>query len=176
MRGEHEAALHDLGHHFGRTGLFEAVDIDIVERAHDHCHARADLAHHPEDPQRRSGIGIRHDHGLGAHQAGRHQHLTPGRVAEHHLLAGDRRLLDPDRIDIERDERNRFGLEDAREILAATPVPADDHVVGGAHRLDRDVVQRHGAPHPFGAHQLAHHTLRLLHQQRRQQHRQHQGR
>ena len=43
--GEHQAALEHLGHHFGRAGLEQPVEVGVVERAHDHRQLGPQLVH-----------------------------------------------------------------------------------------------------------------------------------
>jgi hypothetical protein len=63
--------------------------------------------------------------------AGRHQGLAPRRVAIHHGVPGRARLAHALGVEIERDVGDVLLFEEARQVLAATPVAADDDVALG---------------------------------------------
>ena len=73
----------------------------------------------------------------------------PARISGEGDVAGGGRFADALRIDIERDHRRVFVFQKAREVLSRTAVTADQHVFAGSHRLHCDIVQLHGAHHPF---------------------------
>ncbi len=126
-----------------------------------------------EDVQRRSGVGIGDDDHPCPRQPRGQQHFAARGIAEHHALSGCGGLANALRIVVERDEGYALAVKQTREVLAAAPVTADQHMLFSSHRLHRDVVQLHGAVHPLAGTPAPHDNLAAFDHERCDQHRQH---
>ena len=156
MAREHQRAFDRLGHDLGRAGGAQPLEIGVVDRAHDHRHARRVRLHEVQDLQRRRRVVIADDHGAGARQARGHQALQPRRVAEHDALAGRCGLAHAVGIEVERDVGDPLDLQQARQVLAAAAEAADDHVPLGVDRALGDRRHRHRLHQPVVGRQPHH--------------------
>ena len=103
MAREHQRALDRLGHDLGRAGGAQALEVGVVDRAHDDRHRRRMRLHEVQHLQRRRRVVIADDDRARARQAGGHQALQPRRVAEHDALAGGGGLAHAVGVEVERD-------------------------------------------------------------------------
>ncbi len=111
-------------------------------------------------------------HRLGLEQSRRGQRLAPARVAVDDDAAVRSRHAHALRIGIEREVGNVLRLEQARQILAAAAIAADDDVILPRHGLGGDLRHLRRARQPVVGRQLAHDRLGILDDERRRQHRQ----
>mmetsp|Transcript_15007 Transcript_15007/g.58786 ORF Transcript_15007/g.58786 Transcript_15007/m.58786 type:complete len:626 (+) Transcript_15007:2270-4147(+) len=173
VRGQHEAALDGLGHDLGGTGGLELFEVAVVQRAHHHRHAGRMGLHEVQDLQRRRGVVVADDDGAGARQAGGHQALHLGGVAEHHALAGGGGLAHAVGVEVQRHVGDALSLQQPREVLARAAVAADDDVGLALDALLGDGGQLHGLHQPVAAGQLHHDAVAVHHDDRRDEHGQH---
>ena len=176
MRGEHQRAFHHFGNDFGGARFTQFVDMRVVDGAHYHRQFRPQLAHMAQHRHAGLQVGIGDDHRLRARKPCCDQHLASTGVAINHVLTGGNGGAHPLRVHVERDEADVFGIEQAREILPAAAIAADNDVMVFAKGLDRDVVHFFGAPGPFAAAQQVAQGVHAMNQERRDQHRQDHGR
>jgi hypothetical protein len=123
MRGEHQAAFEHLRDDFGGASLQQAIELRVVERAHDHRQIGALLAHVMQDFQRRGRIGKRYrDRARLVKPRGDQRFAAPCiAVDDVRPIGGFAHALG---IGIECEIRNILGLEQASEILSAAAVAA----------------------------------------------------
>ena len=176
MAGQHQGAFDGLWHHFGGAGLLQLLQVMVVLRAHDHRHMRRMGAGVRHDLEGAGHVQVGDDHRAGTGQAGRHQRLQPGGVAEHHRVAGGSGLAHAVRVQVQRHVGDTFTLQHARQVLAAAAIAADDDVAVGVDRLAGDGGHLQRLLQPLGGHQLHHDAVAEHDDEGRGQHRQHHGR
>ena len=138
MAREHQRSLDRLGHHLGRAGGAQALEVGVVDRSHDDRNLRRVRMREVQDLQRRLRVVVADDDRCGAREPRGHQALQARRVAEHDALAGGRGLAHAIRVEVERDVGDLLGFEQARQVLAAAAEAADDDVPLGVDRAPRD--------------------------------------
>ena len=173
MAGQHQRTLDRFRNDFGRAGRAQALEVAVIDRSHHHRHLWRTALHQMQDLQRRGRVGIADDDRACACQACGHQALQPRRIAENNALSGSRRLPHPVRVEVERDIGDLFTIEQARQVLAAAAIAADDHMGVDLDRLPGDRGQLQRLQHPVTARQFHDHLIAEHDHERRGQHRQH---
>ncbi len=173
MRREHEAAFEHLRHDLGGACAEQAIELGVVERADDHRQLRPRLMSVVQDLERDLRVGKRDHHRARPGETRREERFLAPRVAVDDAAPFARGFAHALRIRIERDERDVLRFEQPREILAAAPVAADDHVVLPRHRPRGDRRELRGPREPVVRRQPAHDRLGEMDDERRGEHRQH---
>ncbi len=170
VRGQHQRAFENFGHHLGSASLAQLFQRAIVHGAHHHRHMRRMFMHEMQDAQRRMRLDIGDDQRTRPLQAGRLQRSQPGGVAIHHVLPGGLGLRHAVGIEVERKVRNVLGVEQARQILPAAAEAADDDVVLRLDGTARDIGELQRGEHPVRRGHLEHNAVDVLRQQRGVEH------
>ena len=126
---QHQAGLEGLGHDVGGARRGQLGESDVVLRAHQHRHVRAQPPHRAHDADRHGRIRKGDDHRAGIVDARLAQHLLVGTVAEQHRVAGLARQADAGRIEIERQVLEAQRFKHPRDVLADAAEAAQDHVL-----------------------------------------------
>ena len=176
MRREHQASFEHFGDDFGRARLQQQVELGVVQGANDDRHLGTRFVHVMQNLERRRRIGKGHHDRAGLGETGGHQRLAASRVAIDHAAAVCRCLAHTLRIGIEREKRDLLGFQQAREVLPAASVTADDHVLLASQCSRRNVGELGGAREPVVGSQAARKRLGELDQERCRQHGKHHGR
>ncbi len=128
-----------------------------------------------KNAHRSVGIGEGHHHHFGTCETCRHQHFLAHGVTEYHRVTGLGGLPHALRVHVQREERNRLGLQQPRQRLTGPAKAADQHVVALGHAFDQQVMQVQRLHHPVLFDHPAGDRLGMHDQERCQQHRQQDG-
>ena len=122
--GEHDAGLEGFRHHLGRTRLGQLLEVGLVAGAGTTTGRPGRSAWAWWMTQRRLQRVEGHHQRARTLDAGRDQGLAPRRVAIHHGIPGRAPARAALRVEVERDIGHVLLLEEARQVLAASPVAA----------------------------------------------------
>ena len=176
MRSQHQTRLESLRHHLRGPCRNQALQIAVIQRAHNDREAGIEFMHMMQNAQRSVRIGKGNHHCAGARDAGGNQGFPAGRITEYHLFASRRRFTHPFRIRVKRDIADLFLLEQMGQPLSRPAIAADHDMALGGNAFSGNAVQFKRAQHPLRTGQPHHQAIAVVDQKGGRQHRQQHGR
>ena len=174
VRGQHDRCFKRFGNHFGSTAALQEIEILFITAAHDDRQLRHQHPHMFQHDLGRAGIGKGNDDHAGAVDTGCDQVFPAHGIAVNDVFPGGGGFPYPIRVQVEGHEIHPLLCHETAQILAAAAIAANQHVLFGSHRTGRQRGQGQGARQPFVGRKAQHQSITEQHNQRCQQHRQHQ--